>query len=163
MLRRAREVLCQYENSFSCYARRFVCRRLAQSLPITSALRTELAKAGTNQTPRRRTQRFSYQFPTEVQKVYPKLFEIALGPRRNIYFLILYIYTYRYSPVFTNSPTGAFFSSLWLGFGAHVNPRPQQKHVIRPCGPMDKASVYGTGDCRFESYQGHVLLFSLVI
>ena len=20
---------------------------------------------------------------------------------------------------------------------------------------MDKASVYGTGDCRFESYQGH--------
>ena len=27
--------------------------------------------------------------------------------------------------------------------------------VRRPCGPMDKASVYGTGDCRFESYQGH--------
>ena len=28
-----------------------------------------------------------------------------------------------------------------------------------PCGPMDKASVYGTGDCRFESYQGHFLMF----
>ena len=27
--------------------------------------------------------------------------------------------------------------------------------VRRPCGPMDKASVYGTGDCRFASYQGH--------
>jgi hypothetical protein len=24
----------------------------------------------------------------------------------------------------------------------------------RPCGPMDKASAYGTGDCRFESCQG---------
>ena len=24
---------------------------------------------------------------------------------------------------------------------------------MRSCGPMDKASVYGTGDCRFESYQ----------
>ena len=29
---------------------------------------------------------------------------------------------------------------------------------VRPCGPMDKASVYGTGDCRFESYQGHFIL-----
>ena len=27
----------------------------------------------------------------------------------------------------------------------------------RPCGPMDKASVYGTGDCRFESYQGQII------
>ena len=27
--------------------------------------------------------------------------------------------------------------------------------LFRSCGPMDKASVYGTGDCRFESYQGH--------
>ena len=26
----------------------------------------------------------------------------------------------------------------------------------RSCGPMDKASVYGTGDCRFESYQDQV-------
>ena len=25
----------------------------------------------------------------------------------------------------------------------------------RPRGPMDKASAYGAGDCRFESYQGH--------
>ena len=25
----------------------------------------------------------------------------------------------------------------------------------RSCGPMDKASAYGAGDCRFESYQDH--------
>ena len=25
----------------------------------------------------------------------------------------------------------------------------------RPRGPMDKASVFGTEDCRFESYRGH--------
>ena len=25
---------------------------------------------------------------------------------------------------------------------------------------MDKASVYGTGDCRFESYQGHFVSWS---
>ena len=25
-----------------------------------------------------------------------------------------------------------------------------------PRGPMDKASAYGTGDCRFESYWGHL-------
>jgi hypothetical protein len=29
-----------------------------------------------------------------------------------------------------------------------------------PCGPMDKASVYGTGDCRFESYQGQFFTHS---
>ena len=28
----------------------------------------------------------------------------------------------------------------------------------RPRGPMDKASAYGAGDCRFESYQGQALL-----
>ena len=27
----------------------------------------------------------------------------------------------------------------------------------RPCGPMDKASVYATGDSRFESWQGQLL------
>ena len=26
----------------------------------------------------------------------------------------------------------------------------------RPCGLMDKALVFGTKDCRFESCQGHV-------
>ena len=31
----------------------------------------------------------------------------------------------------------------------------------RPCGPMDKASVYGTGDSRFESWQGQFYLSSL--
>ena len=28
--------------------------------------------------------------------------------------------------------------------------------VMRPCGLMDKALVFGTKDCRFESCQGHV-------
>ena len=28
----------------------------------------------------------------------------------------------------------------------------------RPRGPMDKASAYGTGDRRFESYRGHAFL-----
>ena len=31
-------------------------------------------------------------------------------------------------------------------------------YVNRSCGPMDKASVYGTGDCRFESYQDQLFL-----
>ncbi len=26
---------------------------------------------------------------------------------------------------------------------------------------MDKASVYGTGDCRFESYRGHFFCYTL--
>ena len=26
----------------------------------------------------------------------------------------------------------------------------------RSCGPMDKASAYGAGDCRFESYRDHL-------
>ena len=28
----------------------------------------------------------------------------------------------------------------------------------RPRGPMEKASAYGAGDCRFESYRGHLSL-----
>ena len=30
-----------------------------------------------------------------------------------------------------------------------------QRHRQRPRGPMDKASAYGAGDCRFESCRGH--------
>jgi hypothetical protein len=30
--------------------------------------------------------------------------------------------------------------------------------VARPRGPMDKASAYGAGDCRFESCRGHLML-----
>ena len=29
---------------------------------------------------------------------------------------------------------------------------------IWPRGPMDKASAYGAGDCRFESCRGHLLI-----
>ena len=29
-----------------------------------------------------------------------------------------------------------------------------------PCGLMDKALVFGTKDCRFESCQGHTIRFS---
>ena len=28
--------------------------------------------------------------------------------------------------------------------------------LLRPRGLMDKASVFGTEDCRFESYRGHI-------
>ena len=31
----------------------------------------------------------------------------------------------------------------------------------RPRGPMDKASAYGAGDCRFESCRGHILHISI--
>ena len=29
-------------------------------------------------------------------------------------------------------------------------------HINRPRGPMDKASAHGAGECRFESYRGHL-------
>ena len=32
-----------------------------------------------------------------------------------------------------------------------------------PRGPMDKASAYGAGDCRLESYRGHIVLFIVLI
>ena len=32
--------------------------------------------------------------------------------------------------------------------------------VWRPCGPMDKASDYESGDSRFESWQGRAISFS---
>ena len=32
----------------------------------------------------------------------------------------------------------------------------QPLRAIRPCGLMDKALVFGTKDCRFESCQGHI-------
>ena len=31
----------------------------------------------------------------------------------------------------------------------------------RPRGPMDKASAYGAGDCRFESCRGHIFHISI--
>ena len=31
-------------------------------------------------------------------------------------------------------------------------------YFVRPCGLMDKALVFGTKDCRFESCQGHPLV-----
>ena len=34
----------------------------------------------------------------------------------------------------------------------------QVSHCMRPCGLMDKALVFRTKDCRFESCQGHLLL-----
>ena len=33
----------------------------------------------------------------------------------------------------------------------------------RPRGPMDKASAYGAGDCRFESCRGHFVMPMTVI
>ena len=34
---------------------------------------------------------------------------------------------------------------------------PSARKKQRPCGLMDKALVFGTKDCRFESCQGHAL------
>ena len=33
-------------------------------------------------------------------------------------------------------------------------------NVVWPCGPTDKASDYGSGDSRFESWQGRFFSFS---
>ena len=32
----------------------------------------------------------------------------------------------------------------------------EQFELARPCGLMDKALVFGTKDCRFDSCQGHL-------
>ena len=37
----------------------------------------------------------------------------------------------------------------------------QLQITTRPCGLMDKALVFGTKDCRFESCQGHIALAML--
>ena len=36
-------------------------------------------------------------------------------------------------------------------------------HQVRPCGLMDKAPDFGSGDCRFESCHGRINKFSSVI
>ena len=36
----------------------------------------------------------------------------------------------------------------------HLGEHPQQMYT-GPRGLMDKASIFGTEDCRFESYRGH--------
>ena len=36
-----------------------------------------------------------------------------------------------------------------------------KKLINWPRGPMDKASAYGAGDCRFESCRGHYHCFSM--
>ena len=35
--------------------------------------------------------------------------------------------------------------------------------IKRPCGLMDKALVFGTKDCRFESCQGHFALLPAIM
>ena len=42
-----------------------------------------------------------------------------------------------------------FLAAQWFAFCATM-------YVTWPRGPMDKASAYGAGDCRFESCRGHV-------
>ena len=36
-----------------------------------------------------------------------------------------------------------------------MHPALLESRPSRPRGPMDKASAYGAGDCRFESCRGH--------
>ena len=49
-------------------------------------------------------------------------------------------------------------------FAEHICPLRANHNVARitnwPCGLMDKALVFGTKDCRFESCQGH---FTVVV
>ena len=40
---------------------------------------------------------------------------------------------------------------------SHVTMPPVSMHCSWPRGPMDKASAYGAGDCRFESCRGHFI------
>ena len=35
--------------------------------------------------------------------------------------------------------------------------------ILRPCGPMDKAPDFGSGDCRFESCHGRLIFVSIRI
>jgi hypothetical protein len=55
---------------------------------------------------------------------------------------------------------GVFFSPLFIQSHFKLSHNRQNitltVQVIRPRGPMDKASVFGTEDCRFESYRGHI-------
>ena len=37
-----------------------------------------------------------------------------------------------------------------------------QRGMCRPCGPMDKAPDYGSGDSRFESWQGRMHFFWII-
>ena len=57
-------------------------------------------------------------------------------------------------------------SSLLLGthcntcwYGTNLDWMEDQQKPIRPCGLMDKAPDFGSGDCRFESCHGRSFLF----
>ena len=46
-------------------------------------------------------------------------------------------------------------------FSVNFRPLPDRSEGLffaRPRGLMDKASVFGTEDCRFESYRGHLFI-----
>ena len=45
---------------------------------------------------------------------------------------------------------------------SNIAPCNQSHDYSRVCGPMDKASVYGTGDSRFDPWQTHKRLFFAV-
>ena len=48
---------------------------------------------------------------------------------------------------------------MWCGCGLRVSDSPlrrSEEENARPCGLMDKALVFGTKDCRFESCQGQL-------
>ena len=72
--------------------------------------------------------------------------------------------TTRLSPIFVRRALDAMsrkpcFASIRRFHAYPVGPRPACTHW--PCGLMDKALVFGTKDCRFESCQGHFgLLFA---
>ena len=49
------------------------------------------------------------------------------------------------------------------GFESHSESALPSESCIWPRGPMDKASAYGAGDCRFESCRGHFTFVSDLI
>ena len=56
-------------------------------------------------------------------------------------------------------PFNPFCTTLdWFARGSKENKDKQSFHQWRSCGPMDKASDYESGDCRFEACQGQHFL-----
>ena len=76
------------------------------------------------------------------------------GLRRQLQALVRKGASSNLAAVSFSAEVGFFVLSLVLPF-LETQRRSYVYIIARSCGPMDKASVYGTGDCRFESYQDH--------
>ena len=87
--------------------------------------------------------------PSPTWPMLAALLQLGGGPlwsRRSSFFLL---------PRFTPHPAWVVIVAFWPPPFLHVS-------MQRPCGLMDKALVFGTKDCRFESCQGHLFAFPSV-